>query len=208
MIIPKLIAGTSNPTVTYDISTKKSTFAKPVGIENANQLIAFDPGESSRASSAVPNVGRYGKITRSGSNLVLDGDWTGESFCIGYEYTMEVVLPTFYYTAQVGTSFRSDTRSNLILHRVKLGLGPIGAFQATVSRRGKTDYIEDFEVTPADAYLSNAEAITDESTIKTIPIYDRNTNAVLTLKSAHPTPANMLNVTWEGVLNNNFYQRV
>ena len=44
MLIPEEIPGTSNPTVTYDISTKKSTFAKPVGIENAGQLVAFDAG--------------------------------------------------------------------------------------------------------------------------------------------------------------------
>ena len=208
MLIPEEIPGTSNPTVTYDISTKKSTFAKPVGIENMGQLVAFDAGTNRDTSDEKP-IGRYGKITRSGNTLTLDGDWTkGGGFYIGYEYTMEVVLPTFYYTSQVGQSFRSDTRSNLILHRVKLGLGPIGTFQASLTRRGKTDYIEDFEVTPADAYVSDTEAITDESTIKTIPIYDRNTNAVLTLKSTHPTPANMLYVTWEGVLNNNFYQRV
>ena len=194
---------------TYDATNNKSTKSKNhsdfIGLESSLQLAVYD---NSNNSSGDQNLGRFAEVSVVGNNYEVAGNWQGETFLIGYQYTMEVVLPTIYYTAQVGSSFRSDTRSNLILHRVKLGLGPIGTFQASLTRRGKTDYIEDFEVTPADAYVSDTEAITDESTIKTIPIYDRNTNAVLTLKSTHPTPANMLYVTWEGVLNNNFYQRV
>ena len=194
---------------TYDATNNKSTKSKNhsdfIGLESSLQLAVYD---NSNNSSGDQNLGRFAEVSVVGNNYEVAGNWQGETFLIGYQYTMEVVLPTIYYTAQVGSSFRSDTRSNLILHRVKLGLGPIGTFRATLTRRGRTDYHEDFEVTPADAYTSNTAAILDESTIKTIPIYDRNTNAVLKLKSTHPAPATMLYVTWEGVLNNNFYQRV
>ena len=40
------------------------------------------------------------------------------------------------------------------------------------------------------------------------PIYDRNTNATLIVKSTHPSPATLHTLTWEGIYNNNFYQRV
>ena len=77
MEIPKLISGTSNPTVTYNATTNKSTFAKPTGLESSNQLVAYD---NSNESSGTQNLGRYGKITVNGSNLELDGNWTGEAF--------------------------------------------------------------------------------------------------------------------------------
>ena len=41
-----------------------------------------------------------------------------------------------------------------------------------------------------------------------VPIYERNTNLTLTLKSTHPTPATLYSMTWEGDYTNKFYQRV
>ena len=51
-----------------------------------------------------------------------------------------------YYVTQSGQNFRSDTRSNTILHRVKLGFGPVGIYETTLTRLGRTDYTELFEV--------------------------------------------------------------
>ena len=135
MEIPKLISGTS-PTVTYNATTNKSTFAKPTGLESSNQLVAYD---NSNETSGTQNLGRYGKITVNGSNLELDGNWTGETFLIGYQFTMQVDLPTIYYTTRDGEGFRSDTRSSLVLHRAKFGFGPIGLYETTLSRTGRVD---------------------------------------------------------------------
>ena len=121
---------------------------------------------------------------------------------------MSVTLPTIYYVTKEGTNFRSDTRSNTILHRVKIGFGPVGVFETTLTRKGRSDYTELFEVTPANLYNANSTGIFDDDVLRTVPIYDRNTNALLTIKSKHPTPATIHHVTWEGVLNNNFYTRV
>ena len=185
----------------YNATTNKSTKAKPTGLESSNQLAAYDV-------DAGNNLGRYGLITINGSNLELDGDWSGETFLIGYQYTMEVKLPTIYYLTQSGQSWRADTRANTVIHRVKFGFGPIGLYETTLTRTGRTDYTEVFELSSANQYSANTAAVLDDNFLRTIPIYDRNINAALTIKSTHPAPATIHNLTWEGVYTNNNYQRV
>ena len=206
MKIPTLIGDTSNPTVTYDSSNNKSTFAKPSGLNGVGQIAAYDIDDTVTPAVAI---GNYGLVTdNNNGTLSIDGNWTGQSFLIGYLYTMSVTLPTLYYVTQSGENFRADTRSNTILHRVKLGFGPVGVYETTLARKGRTDYTELFEVTPADQYAANTSGIFNDDILRTVPIYDRNINASLTIKSTHPSPATIHHLTWEGVLNNNFYTRV
>ena len=47
-----------------------------------------------------------------------------------------------------------------------------------------------------------------EEFIKTIPVYERNTNVEIKLKSAHPAPATLRALSWEGDYSPKFYQRV
>ena len=186
---------------TYNATTGKSTKAKPTGLESTNQLAAYDV-------DAGNNLGRFGLITINGSNLELDGDWSGETFLIGYQYTMEVTLPTIYVTRQEGDAYRADSRANTILHRASFAFGPIGLYETTLTRTGRNDYTELFEVGLANQYQANTASIVNNNKLYSVPIYDRNTNVSLKLKSTHPTPANILYMTWEGVYNNNFYTRV
>ena len=186
---------------TYNATTKKSTLTKPNGLESSNQLVAYD-------NTGTTNLGRYGKITVNGDDLELDGNWSGESFLIGYQFTMEVKLPTIYYLTQSGQNWRADTRAHTILHRVKFGFGPIGLYETTLSRTGRVDYTELFEVTNADQYISNTGPTVEDNNLRTVPIYDRNINTALSIKSTHPAPATIHNMTWEGVYTSNNYQRV
>ncbi len=186
---------------TYNATTKKSTKAKPVGLESSNQLVAYDEDTGN-------NLGRYGLITVNGSNLELDGDWSNETFFIGYQFTMQVDLPTIYVTRVDGEAYRSDSRANTIIHRVKFSFGPIGLYETTLNRIGKNTYTELFEVTNANTYVANTAAIRNENKLYAVPVYDRNTNVTLTVKSEHPAPANIQYLVWEGAYNNNFYTRV
>ena len=186
---------------TFNATTNKSTKAKPTGLNGVGQLAVYDV-------DAGNNLGRYAKVTVNGSNLEVDGNWSNETFLIGYLYTMSVTLPTIYYVQAQGELYRADTRSNTILHRVKLGFGPVGIYETHLVRKGRADYTEIFEVAPANTYVANTGGILDDDVLRTVPIYDRNINASLTIKSTHPAPATLHNVTWEGVLNNNFYTRV
>lgn len=190
---------------TYNSTTKKSTKAKPVGLESSNQLVAYDIDDTANPPEAI---GNYADVTVNGSNLEINGDWSGQTFLLGYEYTMQVTLPTIYYVQQKGERFEADTRANTILHRVKLAFGPVGVYETTLTRVGRTDYTELHEVTPANNYLANTSGVFDDNIIRTVPIYDRNINTTLTIKSTHPAPATLHNYMWEGTYNNNFYQRV
>ena len=191
---------------TYNATTGKSTKAKPTGLESSNQLVAYD--NSNENAPAIQNLGRYGKITINGSNMELDGNWSNETFLIGYQFTMQINLPTIYYVTREGENFRADTRSSLVLHRAKLGFGPIGLYETTLSRTGRVDYTELHELTGADRYTANNASTLEDNLLREVPIYDRNINVALTVKSTHPAPATIHNLTWEGAYNTKFYQRV
>ena len=186
---------------TYNATTNKTTFPKPTGIESTNQLAAYDVDSGDQ-------LGRYGLITINGSNLEIDGNWSSQTFLIGHQFTMQVDLPTIYYVTREGENFRADTRSSLVLHRAKLGFGPVGLYETTLNRTGRVAYTELFELTGADQYAANTSSVVDDNIIREVPIFDANTNVALTIKSTHPAPATIHNLTWEGAYNTKFYQRV
>ena len=182
-----------------------TTFTKPTGLNGVGQLAVYDIDDT--ASPAVA-IGNYAEATVSGNNIVIPGNWTGQAFYIGYLYTMSITIPTIYYTQREGEKFIADTRANTILHRVKLGFGPVGFYQIELQRTGKPTWNEEYEVTPANTVTANSAGVFDDNILRTVPIYDRNTNATLIVKSTHPSPATLHTLTWEGIYNNNFYQRV
>ena len=126
---------------------------------------------------------------------------------MGYLYDYEVEFPTIHIQRQQGEAYRSDTRGSLIVHRVKFSLGNSGVYETTLKRTGKDDYTELFEPTIANSYNANQVQFTSEA-IRTIPVYDRNINTTLTLKSSHPSPATLQSMTWEGDYTPKYYQRV
>ena len=186
---------------TYNATTNKTTFPKPTGIESTSQLAAYDVDSGDQ-------LGRYGLITINGSNLEIDGNWSSQTFLIGHQFTMQVDLPTLYYVTREGENFRADTRSSLVLHRAKFGFGPIGLYETTLKRTGRVDYTELHELTGADIYIANNASTLEDNLLREVPIYDSNINVTLTVKSTHPAPATIHNLTWEGAYNTKFYQRV
>ena len=182
-----------------------TTFTKPTGLNGVGQLAVYDIDDTANPAVAI---GNYAEATVSGNNIVIPGNWTGQAFYIGYLYSMSVTIPTIYYTQREGEKFVSDTRANTILHRVKLGFGPVGFYQIELQRIGKPTWNEQYEVTPANTVTANSPGVFDDNILRTVPIYDRNTNATLIVKSTHPSPATLHTLTWEGIYNNNFYQRV
>ena len=184
----------------YSSTTGKSTKAKPTGLESTNQLVAFD-------TDSGTNLGRYADVTVNGSNLEIVGDWSGETFIIGYLYDMQVVLPTIYFTYQAGEKFRSDTRSDLVVHRVKFSFGDVGVYKLTLDRSGKPQYVETREVNAANTLTANNLTFLPND-FETIPTYERNKNLQITISSQHPSPATLLSYQWEGDYNTKSYKRV
>ena len=152
-------------------------------------------------------VGRYAEVTINGSNIEVVGDWSSTTVVLGILYEMEVEFPTIYLTSRQGDTVRSDTRSSLVLHRNKINLGASGLFQTILKRKGKPTYTEDYEAIISD-YSESDELPTQQLQTRVIPIYDRNINTTLTLKSTHPTPLTLYSMTWEGNYTNKFYSSV
>jgi len=161
--------------------------------------------------------GLLSKVTTfddSGTTKVkIPGNWTTSTAAkafnvvLGYDFDMEVEFPTIYVTQQEGERFKSDIQSSLVLHRIKMSLGPTGVYNTTLKRIGKLDYNETFESVMADAYTANTVGI-DKEQIATLPVYEKNTNLTLTLKSTHPSPATLYSMNWEGDYTNKYYKRV
>lgn len=137
----------------------------------------------------------------------LSGDWTANPITIGYLYEMSVELPTIYPTSTKGNRTVADTSASLILQRLKIRFGPIGEFWTTLRRLGKPDYVDKHESAILNSYDANTVPYTEES-IRTIPVYERNTNVNVILKSKHPSPATLHGLSWEGDYTNRFYKRI
>ena len=151
-------------------------------------------------------VGRYAKPTVSGTTFTLPGKWT-DSYVIGYLYPYQVKLPTIYPTKIDGARSTSDVNSSLVLHRLKFHFGKIGLYETTLERVGKKDYKEVYESTELDEYEASDAPYLEEA-IKTIPVYEKNTNVEITLASSHPAPATLFALSWEGDYSPRYYRRV
>ena len=215
--------------LTYDAGNDWTTFNIPDGFNNTlgklhaiwvpNGTDKIFQGMSGPAYTIDSNSnGTVDKIKLPGNwktydpQMKEDGS-TGDdvtptgNVLIGYQYDMEVKFPTIYFITQTGNGFRAESQGSLVLHRVKFNFGPMGTYETILDRVGKRTYTELFESVIADDYISNrVQFIPDRQA--TLPIYERNTNLTLTLKSSHPSPATLYSMTWEGDYSNRFYKRV
>ena len=209
----------------YESNSNVTKFLVPNvnGLSNAKVYVISGEG---RGSTGTPTIANAQTITAysggvdvsfTGSYATVSGDYTcknndttstlHESFVVGYKYEMEVEFPTIYLTSLQGDVARSDTRSSLILHRNKINLGASGLYQTILKRKGKSTYTKEYESLISDSSEFNDLPLQQIQT-RVIPIYDRNTNITLTLKSTHPTPLTLYSMIWEGDSTNKFYSRV
>ena len=158
-------------------------------------------------NTSAPRVGRYAKATVSGTSFTLVGNWSGATLVIGYIYPYEVKFPRFYATSTTQGKARSDVNSSLVLHRLKFHFGKIGLYETTLKRVGKADYTEVYESTQLDEYDVSDAPYLDEF-IQTVPVYEKNENVDVILKSSHPAPATLRSVAWEGDYSPKYYKRV
>ncbi len=185
---------------TYNSTTGKTTFAKPTGFESSNDIAAYD-------TDSGTNLGRFADVTINGSNLEIIGNWSGETFLIGYQFEMQVELPKIFFTYRSGSATRKDTRADLVIHRVKFNFGQVGLYNMEVNRSGKPLFNQVVESTIADDYNANNIGFVPDIT-GTIPCYERNKNLIITVKSKHPSPATIVSYQWEGKYTNRNYTRV
>ena len=164
--------------------------------------------------AVVDKNGRYGVPTVSGTTLTLTGNWSNSqlpsgqtAFDIGYVYDYEVQFPTLYPTKAEGGRVTSDVNSSLVLHRIKLHFGKVGSYRTTLNRVGKLSYTDQHESSIVDQTEAADVPFLPEF-IKTVPVYERNINVDIILKSIHPSPATLHAMSWEGDYSPKFYKRV
>ena len=158
--------------------------------------------------SGTSRVGRYAPVTvtSAGTSFTLPDDWSSATLHIGYLYDYQVDFPRLYTTKQVGQQTVADTSASLVLHRLNLSLGKVGLYETTLTRLGKNNYTEVYESPTLNQYnVSDAPYV--EEIIKTIPVYDKNKNVDLTLKSTHPSPCSLRSLQWEGDYSPMHYRR-
>ena len=221
----KIVQTTSDPSITQDevdfllhvdnyttisggsfsASTNLTTFSSVSWLPNVttpnHDLVVVD------TNTNAARLGRYAKPTStSTTSFTLPGDWSSATLTIGYIYPYQVKFPTFYFTKQEGNRTKSDINASLVLHRIKLHFGKIGLYETTLERIGKNDYTEVYESTELDEYDASDAPYLEEF-IKTIPVYEKNTNVDVTLKSSHPAPATLRALSWEGDYSPKYYKR-
>ena len=197
---------------TYNANNNTTTFT---GVDWLDQIssttysLAVIDAESGTENDRLV---RYQAPGSDGTTLTLTGDWatgvtSSNPLHVGYVYDYEVKFPTFFPTRTDQTTVRSDINSSLVLHRIKLHFGKIGQYRTTLKRVGKPDYTEIYESSILDDYDVNAAPYLEEY-IKTVPVYERNVNVDIILKSTHPAPATLRGLSWEGDYSPRFYKRV
>ena len=204
---------TSTPTITIGTAWQTNqAYTTGTQVVNNGKVYTCDQAGTSAASGSGP-TGNGNDITdgtatwdKVGTQPTATATISGE-FIIGYNFDMQVQLPTLYRTFASGTSYRSDTRSDLIIHRIKFSFGNVGVYSINLKRSGKPDYTEVKEVNKANTVESNSLTFVSDK-IETVPCYERNEHLTVQISSKHPSPATIVSYSWEGDYNKKSYSRV
>ena len=192
----------------YNSTTNLTTFSGVSWLSSVtspnHKLVVIDEGGT---PAPTDDQGRYAECTVSGTSFTVPGNWQGVTLTIGYVYPYQVKLPTLYPTKMEGNRPNADVNSSLVLHRVKFHFGKVGLYETTLERVGKNDYTEVYESTIMNAYAASRSPYLEEH-IQTVPVYEKNTNVEITLKSSHPAPATLRSLSWEGDYSPKYYKRV
>ena len=194
----------------YNSSTKVTTFTNQsdwidqVTAPNpvVNKLVIVDSNTNST------RVGRYAECTIiNNDDFTVPGDWSSATLNIGYLYEYYVKFPTIYSVKTEGNKSIADVNASLIIHRINLSFGKIGLYETTLTRVDRDDYTEVYESPALNQYnISDAPYVAE--VVKTVPVYEKNTNVDITLKSRHPAPTTLHSMSWEGDYSPLYYQRV
>ena len=193
---------TSAPTVT--ISGGGGSAATATATIESGAVTAVTINNNGYNFTSVPTVAFSGG---GGSSAAATAAIHTGEFNIGYLYDYQVDFPRFYLQKTSDDSVSSDINSKLTVHRMKLNFGKIGLYETTLTRVGKAAYTEIYESTDLDEYDASDAPYLDEK-IKDIPVYERNLNVDVTLKSSHPAPATLRSMSSEGDWSPMHYRRV
>ena len=205
--------------LTYDTVNDVTTFTLGAGFYSTRTLTAYciTPSDAAGKSYDIPASAITG--TTPNQTVTLPGNWktsteagasnvsVNTDLIVGFEYEFEVELPKVFVTRAEGEKSRSETRGSLVLHRMNFDFGDVGVLDVTLQRKGRDDYTYTVESKEYDNINASTAAIAS-GYIHTIPVYDRNTNLSVFIKSNHPSPATLHSMNWEGDYSPRYYSRV
>ena len=205
--------------MTYDSANDVTTFTLGAGFYSSRTLTVYCITASDAAGKSydIPLSAITG--TAPNQTITLPGNWktsteagtstssVNTDLIVGYEYEFEVELPKLYVTQTTAEHITSETRGSLVIHRMNFDFGDVGVLDVTLKRKGRDDYTYTVESKEWDNINASTAAIATGYR-HTIPVYDRNTNLSVLIKSNHPSPATLHSMNWEGDYSPRYYQRV
>jgi hypothetical protein len=197
--------------MTYNAQTKSTTWRLPIGFHSDLPVVAYELEMDHKDMEGYIVTGRFTELTtvgvENGVQATAPGRWDRSNVLCGFNFDMEVQMPTIYVTKTKGqNSVVADTTDYLTLHRAIVSFDVTGMVDTVVKRKGREDYTIKYESSIQDGYIADTSAV-EQNSQKTIPIYDKNVNTDIYLKSSHPTPTSVVSLTWEGDYNNRNYKR-
>ena len=130
-----------------------------------------------------------------------------KKYFVGYTFDFHIDLPKFYVKKEGNGQTDSWDTANVIIQRVKLNFGRIGYYETTLKRLGRDDYTQIYESKPMDKYDANELGYLPDYE-QTTPVYQRNTDFVMSIHAEHPSPAVLYSATWEGQYQENYVKRL
>lgn len=194
-----------NPYVSYDAINDETRIHFKEGAEIANAqpcVVSISDNDSSYVQ--YPTL-EYDALAPAGQQyyVTLPDDQTSIQFALGYQYTADARLPSFY----VKKDKISDELNVPTLHRVRLYSYESGPFEITLNVPGRNQF--SLTLPQLTATLSNAnQAPMLRNAENIIPIMARGSDVDLRIICNAPFPLALVNLTWEGTYNTKGIKRV
>ena len=133
----------------------------------------------------------------------LKCDLTSVNVALGYQYTTEVGLPTYYFQVDRG---QYDVNADLRIHRLNLELGVSGPLEFHIESPQRDSYVHEESGIISDLTLLNKVPSALYKNIS-IPIYKKNNKYDLTVKIPDPFTATIVSGSWDGSLHSRRHVR-
>jgi hypothetical protein len=207
-------------TIVYDAVTKTSTISRPyTGDPGLDPVVVTTPTvDTTRERVTTDDIllsfevndpseiegGSILPVTVIDGEWTIPGDWTGyENKMIGgFKYNFEVILPTTYFRADAIV----DYTANLIISRYKFSFGETGIVSFQTKSYGSETWEMVNAIPDANYYSANEIAFTN-STLMTVPIYQKNEYFDFKIISDSPIPVSLNSMMWEGQYSPRYYRR-
>tara|TARA_S200002703_G_scaffold41929_1_gene36345 strand:- start:3801 stop:8330 length:4530 start_codon:yes stop_codon:yes gene_type:complete len=136
----------------------------------------------------------------------IDSNDVGDIYA-GFNFEARVEFPTIYVTEGARDNIQADTTASLTIQRLKFDVGQTGTLSMTVDSNSGSTVTTTFSPTRYPLqYEINNNFMVDNGQI-TMPVYAKNTDIDITLKSGSPYPFTLISLTWEGNYTNKYYRR-